>query len=150
MKHSERSKNCVSYHVTYAEDNDMIWDWVGSILNTNWCLERPSAIAASFFSRPCQKWLVSWYHIYCAPSQRMILVKIVLFGIDHDTYNLRSIWFDLFIKRLIQGPGKSEWLWECRGEREGSVSTKWPLLFFSSNLRFCIRGVGPPLHHHPP
>ena len=109
MKHSGRSKKCISYHVIVicAEDKDMICVWVGSILNMYQYL--CSEILASFFSRPCQKWLVCWYHIYIISSQRMILVKIVLFGLDHETYNLRSIWFDLFIKRPIQGPGKSEW-----------------------------------------
>ena len=126
MKHSGRSKlsrNIICWWKWY----DLSKVWVGSALNT---------------SSPCQNdWFVD-IMLNQISSQRMIPVKIVLFGFDHDTYNLRSIWFDLFIKRLIQGPGKSErWEW-----RQGSVSTKGPVLFFSSNLKFCISWVSD--HHH--
>ena len=149
MKHSGWSKKCVSYHVIYAGDNDMIWAWVGNYY-TYLPSEKPSMPQPWLFSSADlvkSDWFVDIKYI---SSQRMILVKIVLFEIDHDTYNLRSIWFDLFIKRLIQGPRKSEW-WECSwGWAVGSVSTKWPLLFFSPNLRFPILGLRPPLYQtHP-
>ena len=152
MKHSGRSKKCVSYHVIDAGDNDRIWLWVGSAIRIkhqqSLCSVKPSTYNPGFFlHQTFLYWLVCWYDIY----------KLMIYIVTEDDSGLNCvIWnwprYVSFAVYLIwsfyqTSNPRSQKIW-CvgvfRGMGVGSVPTKWPLLFFPSNLIFYILGFRPP------